>query len=491
MSAPATPAGVRAWWEAVEASALVGTARRPLPPDLASPLPVRPDADPATALLDAAAAGSVLRRAAAVPPEAEAWPEPSPPDVLDPAPARAGQLLTLLLTQSPVGALTPHALRRWLEAAATRGVRAPHPTLVGLLTTGTQQPSLRPAVLPVLDARGAWLAGGRKEWAWARGGSPVDPAHPDEAAWRLLPSAQRAVALRRLRAADPAAGLALLTSTWRQDRAEVRAELLTALEAGLSEADGAFLESALDDRSAAVRERALALLDALPGSPRARRLGDVLDSLVVPQGRLRRGVEVALPDDSAAAPRDGLGPAPRGRSRRGWWLERITAGAPLEVWTADGVTPEVVVRSLAAAGSDALPGLLRAVALRGDVEWARAVLRCTWDARIAAVLPEAERGPLVLARVGAVTSVPDLTSAVRLLPGPWDEATSLVVLARLERLQRPPHVLTDLVDVLADRLHPAVATTLRRLAPAEGPAHPLHRLATLLDLVPALTEAFR
>ncbi|MCM0621466.1 DUF5691 domain-containing protein [Nocardioides bruguierae] len=490
---------LRAWWEAVTSTALVGTARRPLPEGLPSPVATRPQADPATALLDAAATGTALLRASAVAPQATEEQAAAPDDTLPPASERAAQLLTLLLTQPPVGGrLSGHALQRWLEAAARAGVRAPHDALVPLLTTATKRRELRAGVREVLDARGTWLASRRQEWHWALAPAEAAPARVDPAAWALLGSSHRAVLVRRLRADDPDAARALVESTWRADSAAVRAELLTALEVGLGEADAALLEAALDDRAAGVREQALALLDALPGSPRAQRLADVLAPLVRPQGMLRRSLGVGLPDDDAAAPRDGLGPAPRGRSRRGWWLERLAAGAPLATWTGTGVSAEVAARSLV--GTDAWPGVRRAVALRRDVVWARAVLAAQaagpdWDARVAAVLPDTERGPAVLARVGQVTSVPELTAAVRLLPvadghPTWDEATSLTVLARLERLKRPPHVLDDLVDELAAHLHPTTADHVRRLAASEGQTHPLHRLATLLDLVPALTEAF-
>ncbi|MCL8026122.1 SWIM zinc finger family protein [Nocardioides bruguierae] len=498
---PTAPDGqhLRAWWEAVTSTALVGTARRPLPAGLTSPVATRSEADPATALLDAAATGTALLRASAVAPQATEEQAAAPDDTLAPAPARAAQLLTLLLTQPPVGGrLSGHALRRWLEAAASAGVRAPHDALVPLLTTATKRRELRAGVRGVLDARGTWLASRRQEWTWALAPTEDGPVSVDPAAWALLGSSHRAVLVRRLRADDPDAARALVESTWRTDSAAVRAELLTALEVGLGEADAAFLEAALDDRAAGVREQALALLDALPGSPRAQRLADVLAPLVRPQGMLRRSLEVGLPDDDAAAPRDGLGPAPRGRSRRGWWLERLAAGAPLATWTDTGVSAEVAARSLV--GTDAWPGVRRAVALRRDVVWARAVLAAQasgpdWDPRVAAVLPDAERGPAVLSRVGQATSVPELTAAVRLLPvadghPTWDEATSLTVLARLERLKRPPHVLDDLVDELAAHLHPTTADHVRRLAASDGQTHPLHRLATLLDLVPALTEAF-
>lgn len=482
------------WWADLTAAALVGTARRPVPAPPDWPLEARPDASPEVALLDAAAVGSALRRAGAVPLPAEADERtlPAAPDVLTPPPARARQLLDLLLTQPPVGArLAPRAIEAWLREAARRGVRVHHASLVPLLEVATRTRELREAVLPVLDSRGAWLAAANPAWHWA-GARSMPGGHPvDRGRWAHLPTDRRAVQVRVLRATDPGDARTLVESTWRSDPAAARADLLGALEVGLSLADEPLLERALDDRSPGVREVAFGLLDGLPGSARALRMGALLAPLLSTTGLLRRRVHVELPSaPSQSAVRDGLGAVPPGRSQRGFWLQRLAAGAPFETWTrATGLDPRVVVAGLEDA--DALAGLRAAAVARHDATWARALLDRGWDPGLVRFLPPEEVTARVLTRVAVVTTAPDLLSAIRLAPAPWSDHVSTTVVARLAAVPRVPHQLPDLVAVLADRLHPSAAPAVARLAAGDDrPEAPLLQLAQHLTFVPTLAEAF-
>ncbi len=488
------------WWEELSAAALVGTARRPVPPPPVWPPASRPDASPEVALLDAAAVGSALRRAGAVPrlpatgpSTAGQEPGPADPDDLPSPPARARQLLDLLLTQPPVGArLAPRAIEAWLREAARHGVRVHHGTLVPLLELATRSRELRGAVLPVLDRRGAWLAAANPAWRWAgaRASSVGDAV--DRSAWAHLSTDRRAVQVRVLRATDPAGARTLVESTWGTDPGSARADLLTALEVGLSLADESLLERALDDRSTGVREVAYRLLDGLPDSGRAARLGAVLAPLLSTSGPLRRKVHVELPSaPGPAAVRDGLGAAPPGRSTRGRWMQRLAAGAPFHTWTrATGLDARVVVGTLE--DEDALAGLRAAAVARRDATWARALLDRGWDPGLVRCLPPEEVMARVLARVASVTTAPDLLSTLRLAPRPWPEQMSATVVARLATVPRAPHQLPDLVAVLADGLHPSAGPAVARLA-ASGDGRPedqLAQLAQYLSFVPTLAEAF-
>ena len=482
---------IEEWVEELATAALVGTARRPVP-EPPPGLPGRvPGAPPEVALLDAVAVAAALRRAGTPPrPADEPADEPAgaaPDDERPPPPDRARQLLDLLLVQPPVGArLAPYTLLVWLRTAAARGHRVHHPALVPLLDRATTTALLRAGVVAVLDSRGTWLAAQNPAWAWVAG----DRASEQDDDWALLPTLERAVRLRTERASDPEHGRALLESTWQTDPASARAELLAALEVGLSMADEPLLERALDDRAQGVREAAYRLLDRLPGSRRAQRLGAVLAPLVSTSGVLRRSVRVALPTTpSARAVRDGLTAGPRGRSERGFWLQRLAAGAPFETWTrATGLDPAAVVRTLDDA--DALTGLQAAATGRRDADWARALLDRVWDPGLARCLPAEEVADLMVARLDAVTTVPELVSALRLALGPWTERTSARIVARLSGLARHPHQLPELVVVLAEGLHPAALGAVQRLAAGAGPTDPFHQLAQHLSLVPTITEAF-
>src|SRR5690349_16810630 len=128
---------VDAWWREVGNAAIVGTARRPVPPlpDL-GPAGVRPRPEPAPreeALLDAAALGGAALRAGRLLDRA-APPQPAADDRRPVAPRRAVQLLELVLTQPPSGAAQRTGLLvHWLRAADSAGCRVPHVLLPNLL----------------------------------------------------------------------------------------------------------------------------------------------------------------------------------------------------------------------------------------------------------------------------------------------------------------------------------------------------------------------
>ena len=127
------------WWRAVGNAALVGTARRPVPPlpDLApAGVRARPEGAPREeALLDAAALGGAALRAGRRLDRAE-LPDAAPDDRRPVAPRRAVQLLELVLTHPPAGAQQRTGLLvHWLRAAGDAGCRVPHALLPMLLAS--------------------------------------------------------------------------------------------------------------------------------------------------------------------------------------------------------------------------------------------------------------------------------------------------------------------------------------------------------------------
>ena len=285
--------------------------------------------------------------------------------------------------------------------------------------------------------------------------------------------------------------MSLVESTWGSDTAAARTDLLATLNVGLSLADEPLLERALDDRAGGVREGAYRLLDALPDSARAGRLGDLLTPLLSTSGLVRKKVVVELPTaPTRAAVRDGLTAGPRGRSERGFWLQRLASGAPLNVWTdATRLDAETVVRTLE--DTDALAGLRAATIARRDQTWARALLDRTWDPGIARSLPDAEVTVRMLARVDEVKTVAELASALSLSTSGWDQRASTKIVARLARLERAPQLVDELVPMLANSLHPSTAPAVAALVEHDAsPTDSLHRLAQHLSLVSTITEAF-
>jgi hypothetical protein len=448
-----------AWWRQLGSAVLVGTARRPVPASPAWGIEPRPEARPEEHALDAAALAAVLRQAGARPRHDVPLPEQAPPDTHPEAPRRAVQLLELVLTQPPGGTdSAAPLLSHWLQACDAAGARLPHRLLPQVLDRAVTH-ELRRRLAPVLDERGRWLAAQNPAWTWAvTSVAEVIRAEvvPDE--WAQLPAVERAATLAELRLNDPAGGRQLLLTTWGSDSAKDRRAHLDALRIGLGRDDEDLLESSLDDRAAAVRELAADLLDALPDSRRGERMAARLRPLIHEAGLLRKTIEVDLPDQpDAAGVRDGLGKAPAGRSARGWWLERIVAAAPFEVWP--GEAGHVVARLH---DMDALAGLRQAALRRGDVLWARALLQHSFDVSLLSVLPRADREEVVRDRLRVAKSLPDVAAMLSTLPGGWSPQLSAAVIDRITHDKQQLLHLGYVLPLLADGLHPDAIPALQR-----------------------------
>lgn len=451
------------WWHQVASSALLGTTRKP-PPALDPALGVRPRecAGPEMTLLDAAAVGGAVRRAArrATAPTTG----PAPVDDRPLAPAAAVQLLDLLLTQAPVPApLIPLALDSWLREADRRGVRAPHRHLPALLTMAAHRALLRPATRAVGGPRMLWLAAQNPDWRWLPASSTPKVRGPKEE--RIEPDA------------------------WRKLPVTERRDGLAALAHPLSDAALTLLEIALDDRAETVRRDARALLDSAPGSDRAARMAARLRPLLSTAGVVRKSLEIDLPTEpDPAGVRDGLGKAPRG-SQRAYWLEELAAGAPLEVWTeATGRPPDATVAMIREPA--AIAGILRAVRARRDPLWARAMVNDHPD--LFELLPVEDRSSVALDLVRGGRTADAVLTVIHNLPAPWDAPVSVAVIERLRRYKQPPQDDPHLLTALAARLHPDALSHVRQWERSDHQWGDLPTaLARHLSLIPAITEAFR
>ena len=500
------------WWRDVGNAALVGTARRPVPPlpDL-GPARVHPrpvEARREEALLDAAALGGATLRAGRRLEHSEP-PGAAPDDRRPAAPRRAVQLLELVMTQPPAGAAQRTGLMvHWLRAADDAGCRVPHALLPTLLALATGSRELRRPTAAVLDERGQWLAGLRAEWSWAadaatggeaRTASGTEGTAPDADDWARLPSTDRVVVLAGLRAHDPAAARDLVRSTWDTDSARDRRAHLEALRINLGPDDEPLLEAGLGDRAGTVREISTELLDALPGSARAGRLGDRLRPLVRRTGMLGRGLEVTLPDEpDPAGVRDGLGKPPSRRSARGWWLEQICAGAPLEIWAElTGAEPSATVKRLTdAQATDALAGIRRAALARRAPDWATVLLERGWDPALVPLLPREHRERAVLVRVDATSSKPHHAAAViAAVEAPWSPDFSVALVSRLRAAQFGSAIVVATLPYLMAGLHPAALDPVERWLESTGADQTLttnlRNLLRFHSVKRSITEAFR
>jgi hypothetical protein len=410
-------------WEALVSTALLGTERRPpQPPDgpFAPALAGLDWSDGEGALLAAAAVLSTAR-AAGVRAAGAPAPEPAPEDPAPLCSAGADAVLARVLDEHD------DLLVEWVERAARAGVRAWPRRLPHLLMAATHDRSLRGPALRAGGRLMPWLAQ-YEDWSWARGDASGDED------WETGGREERAAMLQAVRAADAAAGRALVESTWEQDAPEDRRAFLALLHDGLSLDDEPLLERALDDRRKAVRTAAARLLDRLPASARAQRMAAALAPMVSVSGTLRKRMEIDYPEAlDTQLKRDGIEEkgAPHGLGPRAWWVRQMVAAAPLDLWTERlGLAPPQV---LSLAPKEVRAGLLAATAAQGDVTWAQAVAEATNDPHVLDDLPAAAAGPAarhLLRRAKNLVTIGHLIGATA---GPWDRETSDAFLDAFDR----------------------------------------------------------
>jgi hypothetical protein len=247
--------------------------------------------------------------------------------------------------------------------------------LVYVLNLGRRWGDLRPLLLPVLGARGRWLATRNPaDWGYVVGeANRTDP----ESVWQTGTKVERLVALRSLRRADPERARSLVAATWASDPPNERAAIIEAFVDGVGMADEPFLEATLDDPSEVVRRAAAELLARLPESRLAVRMAERARACLRWNGKL---LGVAPPKGcDPAMIRDGVEPKPpTGIGERAWWLRQIISATPLKVWSPpDFPTPDCLVEAGRATewAEDLRDGWARAATRERDETWAEALMR--------------------------------------------------------------------------------------------------------------------
>jgi hypothetical protein len=310
-------------------------------------------------------------------------PEAAPHDEAQPASATATTRLAGLLDPFTSidgrGAETRLELvDEWLE----RGRLAAGDLLPALLDLGRRHRRLRPALLAAGGERGRWLAAQRADWRYLLG--EADERELTEP-WDLAPIGRRIGHLTALRRRDPAAGRALLMSTWNSESPDDRATLLSTLDVGLSTDDEELLEPALDDRRREVRGMALDLLARLPDTRYGQRMAERgRDCLRVGADR----IDVRPPKlCDPSMQRDGVAArAPAGTGQRAWWLEEVLARTPLTTW---GSPDDLLQRQIPEEWAGVVRrGLGRAAATQGSGEWAAVLVDRLWPEATAAQRPD-------------------------------------------------------------------------------------------------------
>jgi hypothetical protein len=473
-------------WERAVRAALLGTERQPAPVDAATGEPPLDAA--AAALADQTAEARLLGTAALL----DAWrragqravrmaappPEPAPEGDERPCSPAAARVLRQLLAGSP-----PPLLAEWMRLAERAGAAIPHELLPAVLDFGVRHAAVRADVARALGARGRWLAAQNPAWAYA-GGLPDEPAE----GWETGTAEERVRILRHLRASDPAAGLALLRTTWATDAPRDRAAFVEALAVGLGMGDEPFLESLLDDKRKEVRAAAAALLATLPGSRLVGRMTERVEPLVqlkAPEGLVARikgdktRIDVELPAEcDKAMRRDGVEPKPAyGFGERAWWLHQMLIAVPPSFWTARWRRSAADLLAAAKNGTEGsllVRAWTEAAIQARDAEWAEARLHTVSGRErigivepMAAALPPERLEPLVLQRLPAdrLTAASIATEMLQAARHGWSPALTRAVVALVPADGgATDYSLREMVRGFALHMHPATAVaTLREL----------------------------
>src|SRR5262249_29284633 len=329
-------------------AALIGTAQRstddtPTAPEVDTLIAALPEGEAERALLLRAGAWAVYKQAGLIANEALEAAAAALEERLQPCSPAAANLLRLL-----IGGQNNELLPEMLGRMRAAGLRLPFDLLPVAL--GIRNNEYRAALAPVLGERGRWLAQFNNVWSWVgQTLADISGSLPDaaETIWQEGTAGQRVEVLRRLRAVDPAKARQWLEPVWRREKAEVRADLLGALEVGLSPDDEPLLEAALDDKAERVRAIASPLLLRLPTSALAGRMRERAEAaLTYANGTLDAAPLTAVDKGWA---RDGLTEkAPSGTGERGFWLGQALERVPPSHWERRfGATPEALLTATA------------------------------------------------------------------------------------------------------------------------------------------------
>lgn len=435
-------------WNELTTAALLGTERGAspdLPSALADVLSANRPGNREVCFLTEAGAFSLWRRAGWIPPQRQVSATFCEPDAVRLiGQASIGHLLSML--QNRFAGVLPE----WLSEAARLGLRLPPELLPPLLDRARSDRTLRPIVAEAGGQRANWLASLNPAWTFAADDSPEH--------WETGTPDQRIAVYRRMRMADPADALEKLKSVWDSEPAATRSGFLSELVQGLSAADEAFLETALDDRSKEVRRSATDLLARLPQSRFAARMQERVAPLLVFKpakllGRPSLTVQLGPPPDPAAI-RDGIDAKMFGNQKtlgeRATELLILIGSIAPGHWTETfQATPEVLLKAIEKDefARAVITGWAWAAIRHGDAAWAEVLLDAAVEplreflppTPLLAILSEAKRASRLLAHIKAgamdkLGSAEALQCAAELtVLSSWPEDLSEAVLAALRR----------------------------------------------------------
>ncbi|MBX3254126.1 MAG: hypothetical protein KF862_08310 [Chitinophagaceae bacterium] len=246
-----------------------------------------------------------------------------------------------------------------------------------LLTVGEQHKKLQPLISCCTGKRGAWLAVFNPHWNFGNTGT-------EEELWQTGTTDQRKMALQQVRRNDPALGLQWLQQTWQQEDAATRQSFLELLYETVNDADIAFLEGLVNDKSKKVKETALSLLKSIPGSAVVQQYQQALQqSVSLKQQKKLLGLSntiqpefhLTIPDESIY--KTGIDKLSNNKELTddAFILFQLAEHTPPAFWEIHlQVSKQQVIEYFQAheTGKKLIPALVNAIVRFKDVEWAKA-----------------------------------------------------------------------------------------------------------------------
>ena len=275
-------------------------------------------------------------------------PEPAQPDIEQCCSARICAHLKTGLEQYP------QAVEELLGLIADLGQRVSPPLLPALLRYGEQSVASQPAVEAVLGNRGRWLAAQNPAWHYVRQGvettvsdafvsdtsaSNISISERDiirwQSHWRSGTKKQRMAAITKWRQVDPDGAREVIADSWTSEDWRTRENVVCTFNANLTMADEPFLETALGDRAAGVRQSAAACLAQLPESRLCQRMAERIQKFVhIKATKDGLTLEVSLPETfDSHWKQDGIQQTSVHQlSDQASWVAQMLAKAPLSYW---------------------------------------------------------------------------------------------------------------------------------------------------------------
>lgn len=462
-------------WELLVKTALMGTARAPLPETFVLQTDAQglgQDTDPARAALALLSSAQLLRKAGFPLSRMLLQSMPAPVPEARPDPAVAAFLDRML------SGVYPEALDEFFALLLAKGRLAPAEFLPALLDRAERNRHFFDKIRPALGALGEWLAAQNPAWRSLYQSAELN--------WETDPFAERLRWLRMTRQTHPLVALARLEKTWSAEGPEHKALFLQALSIRLSLLDEDFLEKILSkEKKKDLRLSALLLLSQIPESARKRELSaffrDRLAGVFSAADPLRF-LEKHLPelDEQPLAQWVSLLPA----GQAGDWRIALTALLvellpPADTLGLAKLAPDKLLDKIAApkALQGILPALILSAARFMDMDWTEALLKLQerqpglpfWNEEHLSMLINAlpdTRKSAVLARMlrpddalAEPSSIP--LRLLRAFRQPWSKELLQAFAVQIGNFSYPQPQLRPLLELAAYQCSPGDAESLR------------------------------